>query len=630
MSLVLTFNTSYTSDPSTNIGGIVFDVTNSGQTLTSQLTNLGSIPYQFMDSNSKNSNLIGITMSNSITSIDAYAFANCTSLTSIEIPSSVTTFGSYIFTVCSSLTSVTFPITLKTIPYGIFSSCTSLSSVTIPYGVTSINNIAFQGTGLTSITIPNSVTSIGSQVFFYCYYLSSIVLPSSFPRVDDYVFYGCTSLTSITIPSSVTYIGLQAFDGCSMLTLATLPNTISTIYNNAFQNCARLNTFRFMNPSNLSSIGTSIFINTPSMSVIYYNTPGGYNGLNQPSKDLQLQFTANTTFTYFPGGPTPTITNFPNITKQYNDPSFVLATPTSDSNGAFTYTIADQGLADICGNVVTPKQFGTTSITATQAATSEYSSGSISAVLQINTNFPNLNKLLTDASFTLVNPPSNSSGAFTYSTSNTGVVSVAGNVVTIQNPGITTITATQDASGSYGVGTANTYLNIMNNICFPAGTPITCDQGNISIERLNTEIHTIRGKKIVAITQTITPDKFLICFEKDSLGANIPSQKTLISKKHKVFYKGKMMEAQDFVGKFDSVYRVKYSGEILYNVLMGKYEKMMVNNLICETLHPENIVARLYTGNYSPSEFNEIVLSMNECVKKQDRNKFLSICKRLK
>jgi hypothetical protein len=244
-------------------------------------------------------------------------------------------------------------------------------------------------------------------------------------------------------------------------------------------------------------------------------------------------------------------------------------------------------------------------------------------------NFSNMNKYLNDASFTL-NPSSDSTGAFTYSSSNTNVASVSGNVVTIQQPGIATITATQAATNNYPSGTATAYVNIMNNICFPAGTPITCDQGNIPIDQLNPNVHTIRGKKIVAITQTITPDKFLVCFEKDSLGENVPSQKTLISKKHKVFYKGKMMEAQDFVGKFDTVYRVKYTGEILYNVLMEKYEKMMVNNLICETLHPENIVARLYTGNYSPSEFNEIVLSMNECVKKQDRKKFLSICKTLK
>ena len=28
-------------------------------------------------------------------------------------------------------------------------------------------------------------------------------------------------------------------------------------------------------------------------------------------------------------------------------------------------------------------------------------------------------------------------------------------------------------------------------ICFPAGTPVTTDQGNIAIEKLNSHIHTI-------------------------------------------------------------------------------------------------------------------------------------------
>ena len=36
----------------------------------------------------------------------------------------------------------------------------------------------------------------------------------------------------------------------------------------------------------------------------------------------------------------------------------------------------------------------------------------------------------------------------------------------------------------------------ISNICFPAGTPITCDQGNIPIEHLNPKVHTIRGKKL--------------------------------------------------------------------------------------------------------------------------------------
>ena len=135
---------------------------------------------------------------------------------------------------------------------------------------------------------------------------------------------------------------------------------------------------------------------------------------------------------------------------------------------------------------------------------------------------------------------------------------------------------------------------IVSNVCFPAGTPVMCDQGEISIEKMNPEIHTIRGKKIVAITRTITQDKHLICFEKDSLHKNIPSQKTLISKNHKIFYKGEMKKAKEFVCDFENVKKVKYTGEILYNVLMEDNYKMLVNNLICETLDTKNDVAKLY------------------------------------
>jgi hypothetical protein len=134
----------------------------------------------------------------------------------------------------------------------------------------------------------------------------------------------------------------------------------------------------------------------------------------------------------------------------------------------------------------------------------------------------------------------------------------------------------------------------ISNICFPKGTPIMTDQGNICIEKLIPNIHTIRNKKIVGITKTITQDKHLVCFEKDAIGKNLPSQKTIISKNHKILYKGKMMAAKEFLIGFEDVKRVKYTGEILYNVLMEKYDKIVVNNLICESLDPENSAAKLY------------------------------------
>ena len=158
------------------------------------------------------------------------------------------------------------------------------------------------------------------------------------------------------------------------------------------------------------------------------------------------------------------------------------------------------------------------------------------------------------------------------------------------------------------------------NICFPAGTPIQTDQGIIAIDQLNPDIHTINKKSIVDITKTITYDNFLVCFKKNALGLAYPTSKTLMSKNHKVYYQGKMREAKTFIGHFEKVIKVKYTGEILYNVLMEKHSEMRINNLICETLNPNNIIAKLYTKKckYTNAVRDNIVVLLKECLKKQD------------
>ena len=130
------------------------------------------------------------------------------------------------------------------------------------------------------------------------------------------------------------------------------------------------------------------------------------------------------------------------------------------------------------------------------------------------------------------------------------------------------------------------------DICFPSGTPIQTDQGIIAIEKINPSIHTINKKKIVHVTKTISKDKYLVCFKKDSLEPNYPSADTTMSKEHKVYYAGKMTEAGELM---DGI-KVEYNGEILYNILMEEYSQIVVNNLICETLHPDNIVSKMYIG----------------------------------
>ena len=155
-------------------------------------------------------------------------------------------------------------------------------------------------------------------------------------------------------------------------------------------------------------------------------------------------------------------------------------------------------------------------------------------------------------------------------------------------------------------------------ICFPAGTKVTTDQGDIAIEKLNPKVNTIRGKKIVGITKTIPLQKHIISIEKDAVAKNVPSVTTQISKEHKLFYKGKMVKARDLVEVCQGVTAIPYNGEILYNVLLKKHEKMLVNNLICETLDPENIVAKIYNGNFQPAEKNKICEKLNRIIRTND------------
>jgi hypothetical protein len=147
----------------------------------------------------------------------------------------------------------------------------------------------------------------------------------------------------------------------------------------------------------------------------------------------------------------------------------------------------------------------------------------------------------------------------------------------------------------------------ISDICFPAGTPVQTDQGIINIDSLNSAIHTINGQPILHITKTVTLDKYLICFEAHSMKKNIPNKKTIMTKDHKIDFKGQLVQAERMLNVSREVKKVKYTGEVLYNVLLKNYSTMNVNGLICETLHPENAIAKLYKNNYKEEERNRFI-----------------------
>jgi hypothetical protein len=210
------------------------------------------------------SNLTSINIPDSVTSIGSCAFFGCSNLTSINIPDSVTIIGHDAFHTCSSLTSIEIPVSVTSIGEFAFKDCKKLISINIPDSVTYIGPETFAGcTSLLSIVIPESVTSFGYGAFRDCPNIKYIVIPKLTTSIEEYTFTGCTNLDSITIPESVisigtdafgdclgirtinipdsvTYIGGYAFFGCENLTSIVIPDSVTTIGKCAFSNCKRL------------------------------------------------------------------------------------------------------------------------------------------------------------------------------------------------------------------------------------------------------------------------------------------------------------------------------------------------------------------------------------------------------
>ena len=160
----------------------------------------------------------------------------------------------------------------------------------------------------------------------------------------------------------------------------------------------------------------------------------------------------------------PTLSNFSISTRTVGD-TFELTAPTSNSAGAFTYTSSNTSVATISGSTVTVVGSGSSTITATQAANGSYLQGTITATLSAsNLIIPTINPLSLptvttgDAPFSITAPVSNSTGAFTYTSSNTSVATITGSTATVVGVGSTTITATQAAAGSYNTGSVTACL----------------------------------------------------------------------------------------------------------------------------------------------------------------------------
>ena len=187
-------------------------------------------------------NLTSITIPNSVTSIGWRAFADCKKVTTVSIGSGVDSMDRYAFAGCVLLTKVNISSGTTIIGWGAFSGCTSLKTVTIPNTVTEIGTEAFNGcTLLTGVTIPGSVKSIGDYAFNNCKNMSSLSIGNGVTEIGGNVFENCINLTSITIPNSVTSIGWRAFADCKKVTTVSIGSGVDSMDSYAFAGCSTLN-----------------------------------------------------------------------------------------------------------------------------------------------------------------------------------------------------------------------------------------------------------------------------------------------------------------------------------------------------------------------------------------------------
>ena len=222
----------------------------------------------------KHQEIVSAQIPDSITSISASAFRDCSNLENVNLPKNLISIGNRAFFNCVSIRNIYIPKTLVEVDtYGWnwwypFDGCSNLKTIEFEEGITQIPTGIFGNTGLENVKIPDTVTSIGERsfadctklekiifsekietingrAFLGCSSLKSVSLPDSITSMDTEIFSGCTSLSSVKLPNKCVNITSSTFEGCTSLTEITLPDTVTTIQDHAFKNCTALKTINW-------------------------------------------------------------------------------------------------------------------------------------------------------------------------------------------------------------------------------------------------------------------------------------------------------------------------------------------------------------------------------------------------
>jgi BspA type Leucine rich repeat region (6 copies)/Domain of unknown function (DUF4347)/Bacterial Ig-like domain (group 2) len=392
--------------------------------------------------------------------------------------------------------------------------------------LTSLSSAYFQ-TDLLYVNLGHTITSIGDYAFSGCSSLVSIYLPMV-TNIGINAFYGCQSIIAYTLHKNNYIITYSAYPAGSIIippgyvvkyapsiTNFNIPTkTYGTDFSFILQDPSSNSQGAFTYQSSNTSIAT---INDKIVTI----TGVGSSDIivTQDACGNYLDGSANAALTVIGAVPTaPSITKFNIPTKTYGDASFAIVDPSSNSQGAFTYQSSNTSVATISGKIITIISAGSSTITVRQDACGNYLDGSANITFNVNQAIPTIRnfnipaKTYGDAPFAIVDPSSNSQGAFTYQSFNQNVATISGKTITILKAGSSTINLKQDACGNYTNGFANITLKIntiiptIRNFNIPVKTfgdapfaivdPSSDSSGNFTYTSSNTSVATINGKTI--------------------------------------------------------------------------------------------------------------------------------------
>ena len=200
----------------------------------------------------------------------------------------------------------------------------------------------------------------------------------------------------------------------------------------------------------------------------------------------------------------PTIGAFTVAQHNYGAAPFVLTPPSSNSNGTWSYSSSNTNVITINNNIATIVGVGNATITATQAPFGNYTYATATSNTVVNTVAPTIgvfnvpSETAGSGSFILNQPSSNSAGAWSYSSSDTNIMTINGNVATPISAGNVTIIAIQAANGNYTGGVTSANATVNTNIVDAVTLTV-----NSNIKNLNV-YNAITGSVPSGVTRTGT------------------------------------------------------------------------------------------------------------------------------